>query len=60
MDATIDYAHGRRLNTACAQLLADAPELDPGDPELFRTDIHWSCFDRVRNRSQILGLLAGS
>ncbi len=54
MHGTIDLAE--KVNqTAATERAASLPlaEFDPGDPELFRSDTHWSYFDRLRREEPV-------
>jgi cytochrome P450 len=54
MHGTIELAHATSLEAARERAYSlPLDELDPGDPELFRTDTHWPYFDRLRREAPV-------
>ena len=54
MHGTIDLADKNRQEAARERALSlPLAEFDPGDPELFRSDTHWSYFDRLRKEEPV-------
>ena len=54
MHGTIDLADKSRQEAARERALSlPLAEFDPGDPELFRSDIHWPYFDRLRKEDPV-------
>jgi len=54
MQGTIDLAEKTRLEAARERALSlPLADFDPGDPELFRSDVHWPYFDRLRKEEPV-------
>jgi cytochrome P450 len=54
MQGTIDLAERTRLEAAREHALSlPLADFDPGDPELFRSDVHWPYFDRLRKEEPV-------
>ena len=53
MHGTIDRAESSRLDAAREHVRSlPLSALNPAQPELFRTDTHWPCFDRLLAQTQ--------
>ena len=54
MHGTIDVNDGARQEAARERAFSlPLSELDPSDPELFRSDTHWAYFDRLRKEAPV-------
>jgi cytochrome P450 len=54
MHGTIDLAEKARMEEAHERAYSlPLEEINPGDPELFRSDTHWPYFDRLRDEAPI-------